>query len=107
MNTAILSQVGQSAGISFAVPINAIKRILRPLIEQGRVIRADLGMARVYRTRRGPARPGPGRGRAGRAGRASGRSRSNGPATATVSHQARPRVGRPDRGDRRQAGQDV
>ena len=30
MNTAILSQVGQSAGISFAVPINAIKRILRP-----------------------------------------------------------------------------
>ena len=31
MNTAILSQVGQSAGISFAVPINAITRILRPL----------------------------------------------------------------------------
>ena len=30
MNTAILSQVGQSAGISFAVPINAITRILQP-----------------------------------------------------------------------------
>jgi S1-C subfamily serine protease len=53
MNTAILSQVGQSAGISFTVPINAIKRILRPLIEQGRVIRADLGLTRVYRTNDG------------------------------------------------------
>ena len=53
MNTAIISQVGQSAGISFAVPINAIKRILRPLIEQGRVIRADLGLTRVYRTSKG------------------------------------------------------
>ena len=46
MNTAILSQVGQSAGISFAVPINAISRILKPLIENGRVIRADLGISR-------------------------------------------------------------
>jgi S1-C subfamily serine protease len=49
MNTAILSQVGQSAGISFAVPIGAITRILRPLLEHGRVIRADLGLTRVYR----------------------------------------------------------
>jgi S1-C subfamily serine protease len=53
MNTAILSQVGQSAGISFAVPINSIKRILRPLIEEGRVVRADLGLSRVYRTAKG------------------------------------------------------
>ncbi len=36
MNTAIVSQVGQSAGISFAVPINAISRILQQLIENGR-----------------------------------------------------------------------
>ncbi len=50
MNTAIISQVGQSAGISFAVPINGITRILRPLIENGRVIRADLGITRVYAT---------------------------------------------------------
>ena len=50
MNTAIISQVGQSAGISFAVPINAITRILRPLVENGRVIRADLGITRVYAT---------------------------------------------------------
>ena len=50
MNTAIISQVGQSAGISFAVPINSIRRILQPLIENGRVIRADLGITRVYAT---------------------------------------------------------
>ena len=36
MNTAIVSNVGQSAGISFAVPINAIVRILPQLIENGR-----------------------------------------------------------------------
>jgi S1-C subfamily serine protease len=50
MNTAIVSQVGQSAGISFAVPINPISRILGQLIENGRVIRADLGITRVYAT---------------------------------------------------------
>jgi S1-C subfamily serine protease len=49
MNTAILSQVGQSSGIGFAVPINSIARILRPLIEHGRVVRADLGLTRVLR----------------------------------------------------------
>jgi S1-C subfamily serine protease len=50
MNTAIISQVGQSAGISFAVPINAITRILDQLIENGKVIRADLGVKRIYAT---------------------------------------------------------
>ncbi|WP_165066645.1 S1C family serine protease [Paludisphaera rhizosphaerae] len=53
MNTAIVSSVGQSAGVSFAVPINSISRILRQLIEDGRVIRADLGVARVYTTEEG------------------------------------------------------
>jgi S1-C subfamily serine protease len=53
MNTAIVSNVGQSAGISFAVPINAVARILRQLIENGRVIRADLGVTKVYPTREG------------------------------------------------------
>jgi S1-C subfamily serine protease len=53
MNTAIISQVGQSAGISFAVPINSIVRILKPLIENGRVIRADLGITKVYATGEG------------------------------------------------------
>jgi len=48
-----VSQVGQSAGISFAVPINAIVRILDQLIQNGRVIRADLGITRVYATGQG------------------------------------------------------
>ncbi len=53
LNTAIVSQVGQSAGISFAVPINSIARILDQLIENGRVIRADLGITKVYATSEG------------------------------------------------------
>jgi S1-C subfamily serine protease len=50
INTAIVSHVGQSAGISFAVPINAVTRILPQLIENGRVIRADLGITKVFAT---------------------------------------------------------
>jgi S1-C subfamily serine protease len=53
MNTAIVSHVGQSAGISFAVPINGIRRILEQLIRNGRVIRADLGLTRVLATGKG------------------------------------------------------
>lgn len=49
MNTAIYSRVGQSSGIGFAVPISTIKRVLKPLIEQGYVERATLGIARVYK----------------------------------------------------------
>ena len=43
MNSAILSQSGDSAGIGFAVPINQIKRILPELIATGKVLRPDLG----------------------------------------------------------------
>jgi S1-C subfamily serine protease len=53
MNTAIVSHVGQSAGISFAVPINGIRRILDQLIHNGRVIRADLGIRRFLATGKG------------------------------------------------------
>jgi S1-C subfamily serine protease len=53
MNTAIVSQVGQSAGISFAVPINGIRRILDQLIRDGHVTRADLGIARFLATTKG------------------------------------------------------
>ena len=53
VNTAIYSQVGQSAGISFAVPINAVQRILKSLIENGRVVRADLGVTRAFSTSEG------------------------------------------------------
>lgn len=53
MTTAIVSQVGQSAGIGFAVPINAVKRILPQLLESGHVTRADLGVRRVLQTDQG------------------------------------------------------
>jgi S1-C subfamily serine protease len=53
MTTAIISQVGQSAGIGFAIPVGAIKRILGSLIENGRVIRADLGVRRILTTDEG------------------------------------------------------
>ena len=53
VTTAIVGKVGQSAGIGFAVPINTIARILRPLIENGRVVRADLGLKRAVATERG------------------------------------------------------
>ena len=69
MNTAIVSQVGQSAGISFAVPINSISRILDQLIVNGRVIRADLGITRVYSTGEGLLVIDLVERRAGRAGR--------------------------------------
>ncbi len=48
MNTAIFSRVGQSAGIGFAVPIAHIQRVLVPLIRDGRVVRADLGVRRLF-----------------------------------------------------------
>jgi S1-C subfamily serine protease len=53
VTTAIVGEVGQSAGIGFAIPINTIKRILTPLIENGRVVRADLGLVEVFTTDRG------------------------------------------------------
>lgn len=43
INTAILSQSGDSAGIGFAVPINQIRRVLPELIATGKVLRPKLG----------------------------------------------------------------
>jgi S1-C subfamily serine protease len=43
VNTAILSQSGDSAGIGFATPINQIKRILPQLVSKGRVLRPLFG----------------------------------------------------------------
>ncbi len=53
INTAILSQSGDSAGIGFAIPINEIKRILPELIQFGKVRVADLGWVLVD-TNQGP-----------------------------------------------------
>ena len=53
MNTAIATRTGQSAGIGFAIPVNLIRRIVPQLIQNGRVVRADLGILRVYETANG------------------------------------------------------
>ncbi len=44
INTFILSQVGQSAGIGFAIPINIAKAVLNDLVTVGRVRRPVLGV---------------------------------------------------------------
>ena len=53
INTAILSQSGDSAGIGFAIPINKINKILPELIATGKVLRVDLGWVLVD-TNQGP-----------------------------------------------------
>lgn len=50
INSAILSQSGDSAGIGFAVPINQIKRVLPELIATGKVLRPKLGWVLVNTT---------------------------------------------------------
>jgi S1-C subfamily serine protease len=53
MNTAIASRTGQNTGVGFAIPVSNISRIVPQLIEKGRVIRADVGIAKVYEGERG------------------------------------------------------
>lgn len=53
MNTAIASRTGQSAGVGFAIPANTLARVIPQLIQHGRVVRAEAGIARVYPTEDG------------------------------------------------------
>jgi S1-C subfamily serine protease len=53
MNTAIASKTGESAGVGFAIPVSTIARIVPQLLRDGRVLRPDIGIARVYQTERG------------------------------------------------------
>lgn len=53
MNTAIASKTGQSAGVGFAIGASTIATILPQLIEHGRVIRPDIGVARVLESDQG------------------------------------------------------
>lgn len=48
VNTAIISQVGQSSGIGFAIPINTVQRIIHDLIKFGYVVKANIGIYQVY-----------------------------------------------------------
>jgi S1-C subfamily serine protease len=50
MNTAIASLTGENTGVGFAIPVNTIRRVVPQLIEKGRVIRPDIGIARVLVT---------------------------------------------------------
>ena len=45
INSAIFSQTGGWAGISFAIPVNLAKQVLPQLRERGRVVRGYLGVA--------------------------------------------------------------
>ncbi len=53
MNTAIASSTGQNTGVGFAIPANSLGRVLPELIQHGKVIRPDLGVARIHETERG------------------------------------------------------
>ena len=53
MNTAIASKTGESAGVGFAIPVSTIARVVPQLIKNGRVIRPEIGIARVYQTDKG------------------------------------------------------
>ncbi len=53
MTTAIASRTGQSSGVGFAIPVGTLERIVPQLITNGRVVRPDAGITRVYQTERG------------------------------------------------------
>ena len=53
INTAIASRTGESAGVGFAIPINTVARVVPQLIQNGRVLRPDAGIAKVLQTDEG------------------------------------------------------
>ncbi len=53
MTTAIASRTGQSSGVGFAIPVGTLRRIVPQLIDQGRVVRPDAGISRVFQSEAG------------------------------------------------------
>ena len=53
MNTAIASQTGENTGVGFAIPISTLNRVVPQLLKHGRVVRPDIGIARVQETEEG------------------------------------------------------
>jgi S1-C subfamily serine protease len=53
MNTAIASSTGENTGVGFAIPADAIKRVVPQLIATGKVVRPETGISRVEVTERG------------------------------------------------------
>lgn len=54
INTAIFSRVGQSSGIGFAIPVNAVISVVPQLMKYGKVLRPKIGVIFVD-TEAGPA----------------------------------------------------
>jgi S1-C subfamily serine protease len=53
MNTAIASSTGENTGVGFAIPVDSIKRVAAQLIENGKVIRPETGISRVFQSEQG------------------------------------------------------
>ena len=53
MNTAIFNKTGADVGVGFAIPVNTIARVVPQLIQDGRVIRPDIGITQVYELEQG------------------------------------------------------
>ncbi|MBI1248380.1 trypsin-like serine protease [bacterium] len=53
MNTAIASRTGENTGVGFAIPVASIDRVVPQLVKNGRVLRPDIGITRVYQTEQG------------------------------------------------------
>lgn len=53
MNTAIASQTGANTGVGFAIPVDTIRRVVPQLLRDGKVIRPDIGITRVFKTDNG------------------------------------------------------
>ena len=53
INTAIISRSGGSSGVGLAIPSNTARRVVEELIQHGRVIRPDFGIASVIAAKNG------------------------------------------------------
>jgi S1-C subfamily serine protease len=53
MNTAIASSTGENTGVGFAIPVDAVKRVVPQLIATGKVTRPEAGISRVYQGEQG------------------------------------------------------
>lgn len=53
MCVAIATKTGQNSGVGFAIPIDRIKQMVPELIENGRIVRADIGVTHVMETETG------------------------------------------------------
>ena len=115
INAQIRSRTGFSEGVGYAVPINAARRTMEQLIEDGKVSYAYVGVstadltpaaraeARLRRTARRAHRQRQRRRPGGRRRPASGRGRSSSQAAITVRGRRRPRRRRPCRDQQRGA----